>query len=281
VLLTVVPAGALAGRATVVLTLASSGVRDLLSVLLAVVVSGTLVVLTPAVTVAPLVVTPTVCTVLVLAPGARVTGAKVVVTPLITTVGVKVTVALPLLVNVMVELTVVPAGALAGRATVVLTSASSGVSVRVCVLSAKVVSGTVEPLAPPVTVAPLKLTPTGCTVLVLAPGARVTGTKVVVTPLITTVGVKVVVAEPVLVKLMVLLTVVPAGALAGRATVVLTLASKTVRTELTVVVLLPTEVAKDPGGSSLVPVAVPLTTTDTEQEPLGGITVPNAKVSVC
>jgi hypothetical protein len=70
------------------------------SVLLAGLLSGTLGAVTLAVTVAPVVVSGTVIGALcVLCPGASVTGASVVVTPLTTTTGVKVTVALPLLLK--------------------------------------------------------------------------------------------------------------------------------------------------------------------------------------
>ena len=48
----------------------------------------------------------------------------------------------------------------------------------------------------------------------------------------------------------------------------------TVKDAVTVVVLLPTEVASDPGGIVLVPLCKPVTTTDTEHDAPGGITVP-------
>ena len=141
------------------------------AVLLAVFVSGKLVVPTPAVTVAPAAVTVTMTTVLVDAPGASVM-VLVVVTPLTTVVCVKVVVLEPRLVKVTVALTVRPGVALVGRATVVLMSVTSvTVTVAVVVLLAVLPSGvllvTLALLVPVVRVALLgTLTMTvNCTVL--------------------------------------------------------------------------------------------------------------------
>jgi hypothetical protein len=90
-----------------------------------------------------------------------------------------------------VPLTVVPATAVAGRATVVLTSARLGVIDLLSVLLARLVSGTVEPLALAVTVAPLVPTKTLMGRLTV-PKAGMVWVVVVLTPLMTTVEVKVV-----------------------------------------------------------------------------------------
>lgn len=53
----------------------------------------------------------------------------------------------------------------------------------------------------------------------------------------------------------------------------------TVRVAVTVAVLLPTDVVNDPGGIVLVPLKIPVTTTDTEHDDAGGTTVPDATVN--
>jgi hypothetical protein len=77
----------------------------------------------------------------------------------------------------------------------------------------------------------------------------------------------------------VLVTVVPTAALAGNATVVLTLASNVVIGALMVAVLVPRLVVNDPAGIVLVPLAVAVTTADTEQLPPGAISEPEDTVS--
>jgi hypothetical protein len=48
----------------------------------------------------------------------------------------------------------------------------------------------------------------------------------------------------------------------------------TVKSAVTVVALLPTEVVSDPGGIVFVPLKMPVTTRDTEHDAPGGMTVP-------
>ena len=74
-------------------------------------------------------------------PGASVTGARLVTTPLITTCGVKVTVALPLLLRVSVVVTVVPGLPEGIGLTATPGSASSTTSVSVPVLLVLLLSG--------------------------------------------------------------------------------------------------------------------------------------------
>jgi hypothetical protein len=178
-----------------------------------------------------------------------------------------------LLVKVTVALTVEPTTPLVGRAIVVLTSDSSAVSVRVVVLFAVLISGKPVAPTPAVTVAPALVTVTTMGTVTVPPG----GTLVLVvwvTPLMTMVAVKLVVAEPWLVKVTVALTVEPTTPLVGRAIVVLTSDSSTVKVAVTVTALLPTDVVNEPAGMVFVPSAVLVTTAETEQDALGGITVP-------
>ena len=91
------PATALAGKATLVLTSARLGTIDLLSLLLVRLLSGTLEPLAVAVTVAPVVPTKTL-TGSVTVPKAGMVWVVLVLTPLITTVEVKVVGVLVLLV---------------------------------------------------------------------------------------------------------------------------------------------------------------------------------------
>ena len=93
--------------------------------------------------------------------------------------------------------TVVPATALVGNAMVVLTLVRFGVMAPVLLLLARVVSGTVEPLATAVTVAPLVPTKM-LTGTVKVPLAGMLTTLVVTTPLMVMLEVKLV-AGPVLV----------------------------------------------------------------------------------
>jgi hypothetical protein len=191
---------------------------------------------------------------------------------------VKLVVAEPWLVKVTVALTVVPATPVVGKAMVVLTSLSSGVSVRVVVLFAVVVSGTPVVPTPAVTVAPAVVTVTVMGTVTVPPGGTVV-LVVWVTPLITMVAVKLVVAEPWLVKVTVALTVVPATPVVGKAMVVLTSLSRTVSVAVTVEVFVPKEVLSEPAGNSLAAVCPPVTTADTEQEAPGGITAPEPRLS--
>jgi hypothetical protein len=183
-----------------------------------------------------------------------------------------VTVADPKLVKVTVALTVLPATPLVGRAIVVETSESSGVSVRVVVLLAVVISGTPVVPTPAVTVAPALVTVTTIGTVMVPPGGTVV-LVVWVTPLMTMVAVKLVVALPWLVKVTVALTVLPATPLVGKAIVVETSDRRTLNTADTVFVFDPTDVESDPAGMVFVALAIPVTTTDTEQEAFGGISV--------
>jgi hypothetical protein len=128
------------------------------------------------VTVAPLLVTGTVTVTLVVAPGARLT-LMVWVTPLTLMVAVKVAVALPMFWKVTVPLTVVPAGALPGRVTVVVKSGCKPLKVAVAVLLVSVVSGMlVVPTLAVTVLLPACTVSTGAATVVLWPGFKVMDT---------------------------------------------------------------------------------------------------------
>jgi hypothetical protein len=93
------------------------------------------------------------------------------------------------------------------------------------------------------------------------------------------VAVKLVVVLPLLVKVTVALTVVPATPSVGKAIVVLTSDSSTVSVPVTVAEFVPTDVLKEPAGMVFAAVPVPVTTTEAEQEPPGGITLPELTVN--
>jgi hypothetical protein len=95
---------------------------------------------------------------------------------------VKVTVALPLLVNVTVRLLVVPTGRLPGLAMVVLTSTGCVVKVSVPLLLVVLLSGTLEVVMLLVTVAPLVVTGTVTVTLVEPPGGRLKLVTLTVVP---------------------------------------------------------------------------------------------------
>jgi hypothetical protein len=97
-----------------------------------------------------------------------------------------------------VPVTVVPATALVGKATLVLTLLRFGVMLAVLLLSARVVSGTVLPLATAVTLAVLVPTKT-LTGTVTLPLAGMLTTVVLTTPLMVMVEVKLVATGVVLV----------------------------------------------------------------------------------
>ncbi len=109
VTVTTLPATAFTGKSTTVVTSARITPLTWVLVLFALLLSATLGAVTLAVTVPPLAVRTTLIGALVaVCPGASVTGARVLVTPLTTSCGVKVTVALPLLDRVTVVVTVLP-----------------------------------------------------------------------------------------------------------------------------------------------------------------------------
>ena len=208
-----------------------------MSVLLAGLLSGTLGAVTLAVTVAPVVVSGTVIGALWVWPGASVTGASVVVTPLITTTGVNVTVVLPLLERVTVVVTVVPGLPEGIGFTSTPGSLNSGVvcsppawlstSLLLAVLLSGVVVATVLVAS---STAPIVLGTVVVKVCVtLAPGARSPTVKVRTSPLlrvtVPTVALAVVPAAALLVKVTVTVTTLPAGAVVGRSTSVLTSAN--------------------------------------------------------
>jgi hypothetical protein len=179
--------------------------------------------------------------------------------------------------------TVLPAGALAGRSSVTLTSGIRGTRVAVARLFAVLTSGTLVVPTLAVTVAPVVLTKTGTDKVVL-PRA---GTKVVVRlemPLTVMVAVIVVPTVLVLLKTIVEVTVVPTRAVVGSATVVLISVTLTVSVAVTKLVFVPTDVDNEPAGIVLstcgAPLALAVTTTETEQLELGGMTVPLTTVSV-
>ncbi|TAG24209.1 MAG: hypothetical protein EAZ37_16845, partial [Burkholderiales bacterium] len=82
-------------------------------------------------------------------------------------------------------------------------------------------------------------------------------------------------AAPLLVKVTVALTVVPATPEPGNWMVVLTSARLAVKVAVTVAVLVPSVVDNEPAGKVFVPEAKLVTTAETEHEAPGGMTVPD------
>jgi hypothetical protein len=193
-----------------------------------------------AVTVAPVVVSGTVIGALcVLCPGASVTAARVVVTPLTTTTGVKVTVVLPLLLKVTVVVTVVPGLPEGIGLTCTPGSLNSGVScsppawLSTSLLFAVLDSGVgVATVLVPSSTVPVVFGTVVVKVLVtLAPGARSPRVKVCTSSVGQghrahhRAGRRGRAPLALLVKVTVTVTTLPAGALAGRSTSVVTSAN--------------------------------------------------------
>ncbi|WP_310566994.1 hypothetical protein, partial [Hydrogenophaga sp.] len=181
------------------------------SLLFVLLLSGTLGAVTLAVTVAPVAVSGTVIgALLVLWPGASVTLVNVVLTPLTTTTGVKVTVVLPLLLKVTVVVTVLPTAPAGMGWTFTPGSLNRPAPPSVSLLLAVLLSGTLGLVTLAVTVAPVAVSGTVIgALLIVWPGASVTLVNVVLTPLTTTTGVKVTVVLPLLLKVTVVVTVLP------------------------------------------------------------------------
>ena len=178
----------------------------------------------------PPVPTGTLMVVVYVPPDANVTGARVCVTPLTTTVGVKVLALGPWLVNVTVALTVVPATALAGSKTKACKSEKAAKAITdVTVLLVKLSSGQLLLPVSAATVVDVPLpSSTVVTVVSVVLGARVMGAKVVVLPSTTSVGVKVAVTKPGLLKVTVADTVPPGTPLGGNTTKMPTSAGGTI-----------------------------------------------------
>lgn len=169
-----------------------------------------------------------------------VTAASVCVTPLTTTVGVKVLALGPLLINVTVALTVVPAIRLPGKKTSAPRSDKpASDTVAPAVLLAKLSSGQ---LATPVDAATVVDVPPPSNTVVTDVteefGASVTGANVVVRPSTTSVGVKVAVTRPGLLNVTVADTVVPGRPDAGSCTEIAKSAGGTIAPDSAAAVLL-------------------------------------------
>jgi len=248
VTVTTEPAGALAGRVTAVVTSANSATPTWVLVLLALLLSGTVGAVTLAVTVEPVAVTGTVMgAVVLLWAGARVTGARLLATPLITTCGVKVTVAAPLLDSTTVVVTLLPDTPEGMALTNTPGSENSTLRLAVAVLFAPLLSGVALATTLPAVRAAVAVS-LGTVVVklrgALAPGARSPTAKACTTPLlsvtvpVTAVAVAAVAPLALLVKVAVTVTTEPAGALAGRVTAVVTSANSTARVAVPVLLAL-------------------------------------------
>ena len=169
-----------------------------------------------------------------------VTDARVCVTPLIEIVGVNVLLLGPELVKVTVALTVVPAIRLPGKKTNAPKSETpSSDTTAPAVLLARLSSGQlVMPVAAATVVDDPTPSATDVTDVTELLGPRVTGAKVVVMPSTTSVGVKVAVTKPGLLKVTVADTVEPGMPVAGSCIEIATSAGGTITPETGAAVLL-------------------------------------------